>query len=928
MAATGETGAVTNGLTWAQQQAASNGGAAYAAGAAMAAAAAPKTKKTKTERPDESWILGALFPLEAIQSSVEEGLKASIRDAIGTLHTLLADDKISETLQKLLGAPEDPASIAHSMRDLTDAFADMADQQGASSKAVMRAAATFTDKLKTTTTQIQALRSQADSDIGITVGKANAILRQIADLNNKIAFNAAVGQSSSAIGTERDAVLDTLSGTFDFASFNRDDGTVSLYTKGGTPLINGSVTPLEHKATAKIEPSMTLSNGGLSGITANGIDISGHVTAGTLHTLLKTRDATLPNVQSQLDTLAQTLQSHINQISNRALARKGLTSTRRGSRRFTDPTIQKFTLLGGDVILSLSTAEGKPAASVGLSLLMKQYLRSNGLPGNRPWTAPQAAMALNRWFVQRLGTRSEPYTSLNEDGQIVFHLPQGSVTGLTFQDQRSLAYRSSSVADANKPLGLSGTIAFTDSAGNLISTDRANPPQPIVPGDSLTAIAGKLKSLEGLDASVIETESGVALHVATTIGSDISIEPDMGGTNVVAGLGLRPAPDQAQDDVVVNYQPDSQGSSFLSSPRPDATTPLGLDGPLVFRNQESELIAQLILRPDWTLATLTSQINGAAKKKDIKATVIHAGNQVALKIAAPMGQKMRMDGAPDSFRSSPAEAFSAAGGTLAVNLDGKAVGRLDVKAGSDLQTIAETINAPTEPFAACGIRASVEEIGDYSFLEIASDTGLPLAFQGEWKGQGGGDTLALQLNVRDSLGLNPPATQAIPGFTNFLGLNDVLAATPFDAFDGKAPTGVFTTTAIPGTAQSLSLSADILTDASILDDPAFITRIANLLRGQVNLGAAGNMPRGSHTLTNYAETIIATVKAQATVSRGQIDFQRTLLDGLKLQHSRVGGMNMNDTVSTLTAYQQAFHDSSRIVSTMAQLFGSLDAPVH
>jgi flagellar hook-associated protein FlgK len=57
-------------------------------------------------------------------------------------------------------------------------------------------------------------------------------------------------------------------------------------------------------------------------------------------------------------------------------------------------------------------------------------------------------------------------------------------------------------------------------------------------------------------------------------------------------------------------------------------------------------------------------------------------------------------------------------------------------------------------------------------------------------------------------------------------------------------------------------------------------------------------------------------------------FQKTLLDGLAFQHSRIDGMDMNDKVTTLNIYQQAFQDSSRIVSTMTQLFGSLGGPVH
>lgn len=927
MAVTADTSTAINSLNWVQQVAA-NSVAGTAGAAASAAAAAPlRTKKAKGERSGDSWIFNALFPIAAIQSGIEDGLKASIRDAIGTLNTLLADDKLSAALQKLLGQPDDPATIAHSLRDMTDAFADLAASPGQSAQSVVRAATSFTDKLKTTTTQIQALRGQADSDIGITVDKANAILQRIADLNTKITLGAAVGQQTREIGAERDAALDTLSGTFDFASFSRDDGTISVFTKAGTPLINGTAAQLAHKVTEKIDPSMTLANGRLSGVTTNGVDISGQITAGTLHALLKSRDSTLPNVQNQLDTLAQTLQSQINQVSNRALATKGLTTTCHSSRRFSNPGGQKFSLSGGDVVISLLATDGKPAKSIGLSLLMKQYLEANSLPANRSWSASQAAAALNRWMTQQIGARSEPYTAINDDGQITFQLPTGAAAGLTFQDRRSVNYRSSPIADANKPLGLNGPIRFIDSAGNTISTSHASPPQTIAPTDSLAAIAAKLDSLDGLNASVEPIETGVCLHIGSTTGSDMSVEPDSGKANVVGGLGLCPASSQAIEDVVVNYQPEPQGVNFTSTPRPDALTPLGLEGPMIFRNQENTLIAQIAVEPDWSLATLAARINDTAKSKDIRATVIAAGNQVILKIAPSAGQQLRIEGAPESLQTRPLTAFHATGGTLSIALDGKTVGRLTLKAGDDLQAVADAINDPAAPFSAHGIKAWPEEMDDATFLNVASESGLPLSFEGQTTGQAAG-ALSLRLNVRDSLGLSPPPTQAVSGFANFLGLNDLFVADPPDAFDSKAPTGIFTSMAIPGTARALAFNPRMRDPSASLGDATLSGQMSEMLRGPVNLAAAGGLARGSHSLTHYAETIVATACVQGRTIRKDLIYQQTLLDGLALQHSRISGMDMNDTVTTLTIYQQAFHDSSRVVSTMAQLFGSLGAPIH
>ncbi|HXP95097.1 MAG TPA: hypothetical protein VN809_00195 [Telmatospirillum sp.] len=921
MAISTETNTAISSLNWAQQVSVGT-----VVGAAASAATA-RTKKTRSERSDSSWILGELFPIAEIQSGIEEGLKASIRDAIGTLNSLLTDDKLNVSLQKLLGHPDDPETIARSLRDLTDAFANLSASPGQTAEGVVQAATTFTDKLKTTTDQIQALRARADTDIGGTVDKANAILRRIADLNTKISLAAAVGQPIRDIGVERDAALDTLSGTFDFASFSRDDGTVSVFTKAGIPLVNGPATQLEHRITEKIDPSATLANGRLAGVTADGQDISGHITSGTLHALLRTRDSTLPNVQNQLDTLAQTLQSQVNQVSNRALAFRSISSSCRSSRRFADPSGQYFSLSGGDVVITLLASDGTPKASTGLSLLMKQYLQGHGLPNNRAWSAGQTAAALNQWLGQQIGNRTSPYTMVNENGQIAFQLPQDTIGGLTFQDQRSFAFRSVVIANADKPLGLTGPIGFTDSAGNAISTRRASPPRTIVPGDSLTAIAAKLSSLDGLETSIVPAEKGVFLHVSSTIGSDMSVDPDASGANVVAGLGLHPAADQPIEDVVINYQPDSHGTNLTSAPRPDALTPLGLDGPLLLYNQDDVLIAEIAVDPSWSLATLASQINSVTKSKDVRASVVTAGNQVVLKLAPPLGQQLKIAGAPNAFHTRPSTTFVAAGGSLGIALNGTTVGKLTIKPGDDLVAIAEAINDPNAAFVARGITASLREVNGTQFLEIASASGLPLAFSGSSPNQSTG-AISLHLNVRDSLGLSPPATQVISGFANFLGLNDLFIADPADAFDSKAPTGIFTSTATPGTAQTMALNPQMRESPSSLRDAALAGPMTELLRSPVNLAAAGGLARGNLNLTHYAETILATAAAQSQTTRGQMVYQQTLLDGLNLQHSRIGGMDMNDTMTTLTTYQQAFHDSSRIVSTMAQLFGSLGTPVH
>ncbi|MDR3440786.1 FlgK family flagellar hook-associated protein [Telmatospirillum sp.] len=909
---------------WAQQASAS----AVSVGGIVGTAAPLRTRKTKNDRSSESWGLGELFEISSIQSGVEDGLQASIRDSIGTLNRLLADDQTNSALQRILGKPGDQGSVAHAVLDLTEAFAELAKSPGQSPDGVVHAAVSFTGKLKTATDQIQALRGKVDSEIGDTVEQANLILRQIADLNTRIAVGAATGSVADNFGAQRDAALNSLSGSMDFASFNRADGTVSVFTKNGTPLVCGTASQLAHEATAKIEPSMSLANGTLSGITVNGIEISGQITSGTLHALLKTRDSTLPNVQSQLDTLAQTLQSHINQVSNRAVAMRSLALPCRSARRFSPSRGQRFSLSGGDVMLTVLTAEGTVKARENLTSILRDHQAGLGLPDTGNWSVGQVASALDRWLNRCFGTTNERCAFIDDNGHFCIDFPR-SATGssLAIRDQRSGIYRSLSLADAEKPLGLIGPLTFTDGAGNILSTSLANPARTIQAADSLRAVARKLDGIDGLQAELIADDGGFFLQISSKTGSDMSVVPDSDGANLVRGLRLLPTPDQPGEDVVINHQTDAYGVSLTSSPHANATTALGLKGPLVLRDSSGSPIVHFDLDPGWTLAHLAQKINEASTNKNVTATVAASGNRVILKISPALGQQIGLDGEAGAYHTRQVSDFSAAGGTLTIAIAGATIGRLVIKPGDTLQAIADAVNAPNAPFAARGITAAACEVETWHYLEVASRWGGPLRFEGDMVGTAAGQ-IDLALNVRDKLGLYPPAHQVVSGFTNFLGLNDIFVADPPDAFDSKAPTGIFTSTASPGMAGHLSLNPRMCEQPEQLAETAFAQQMTELLRSEVNLASAGGLPRGTHSLPQYAEMIIATAAAQSQSTHTETVFQQTFLKGLSCQHSLLAGLDMNDTVSTLTTFQQAFQDASTIASTMKLFFGSLGTPVH
>jgi flagellar hook-associated protein 1 len=814
MASTSQIGSIVGGLVSPQQ--------------VGSAAAARSYEKAKLGPELDSVATNVVRPIAALGSGVSDGLQATIRDAGSKVQSLLVDSRFGDQLQALFDPAGGASGIDGSITALGQAFANVAANPGGSCAIALDAAASLAAQLKSTGTGIQTLRGRADQDLVAAVGAANAALQRIATVNDRMSVAVAQGAPTNGLAGQRDAALDALSNCLDFASFGRPDGTVAVYTKSGTPLVNGAAAVLACTAAPAVDPAMNRAAGSLAGVTADGKDVSGEISTGTIGALLQARDTSLPNVQEQLDTLAQTLQARINQLSNRAIVGAGAAPAYTGTRGFSDPGAQRITLTGGDTLLTLVDGDGRSLAQTSLTSLMTRYRQANGLPADGAWPIGQIASALDGWLAGQCGTAGAS-AALDAGGRLSVSLGGGTAAALVVRDQ----------------------------AGSAI-------------GDAFASA---------------------------------------------------PAAGQAADDVAVGFQAGQQSNSFSSSAIANPAAPLGLGGTLAVSGEDGAAIATVAIDPSCDLNGLAAKINGAAGGT-ASASVVSHGTGYTLKIVGADGNKLSLDGLPYAYQTSSAANFSAAGGSLAIGLSGATVGRLAIKAGDDLQTIAEGINDAAGPFAACGIRAAVRSDGSASTLEVGAVDGQGVQLTGSAVGNGAGQ-LDLRLNPRDALALSPPASQVVSGLANFFGLNDVFAADPADAFDSKAAAGIFTSTASPGTAQSLKADASIADNPRAFADPGSAQQIADTLASPVNIAAAGGMPRGSYSFAQYAGRIAAAVAANATDARSQLGYQRVLVEGLKGQQAGLPSMTMDDRLTDLATYQQTYHNSTRVVSTIPQLLRSL-----
>jgi len=843
---------------------------------------------------------GELLSIDLIRDAVQECLQESIQETAGDLAALMADDEIVQLLHKVMGRPGDRETVARSLQEVVNAFSALAAKDGQPAD-VVHAAGHFIDKLKLTTAQLTELRQQASRGLQAGLEKANDLLGKIAETNRRILEGGAIGHFMPQSATAQQAHLSELAKTIDFSSFRRGDGSVAVFTKRGTTLARDEAVRLVSDS---------------KGVTADGIDIAEHLAGGAVHAYLHNRDIALPNVQSQLDSLAQVLQSRINQVSNRALAGTDARATYRGSRSFSDPAGYRLSLAGGDSEIALLRADSSNLTRTSLSFLVKDYRRAYGLPVAGPWPVGQVVAALNRWILSHLPAETSEPVVLSETGGVTVELPPQTGLRLAIRDRRSLTIQSAIFPQSDRPLGLKGQLTMTDGIGNEFSTLPIRGGVALSPQDTLAAIAAKLDHLDGLKVHLLVTRDGSRLVIQSLAGSDLTAEPDHADDTAAAKLALVPAEDQPSEDVAVNGIPATAAPAFTSRCFASPTIMLGLQGALILRRPDGAMLGFQTLQPDWTLEKLVERLQNASDPS-LTAQLIPSGNQFIVKIAALAPEdRFLIEGWAEGWQTTPRFNFAATGGDLSIAAAGRPIGGLSIAEGSGFAQIAAQIAEPAGALARSGLRAQVLRAGTAEVLDIGHRHGLPLSFDGSAIGAAQGK-LDLRYNVRDQLGLAGTATQTVPGLANFFGLNDLFVAQPGTAFDGKAAVGVFTSTAAAGTAAALALAPGLVENPLQLGAAATIRQISDLLNNSLNFAEAGDLQRGSYRPAQYADAIIGKVQSAAANNRVQLGYHRALLD--QLGREMVGQIDVNNRLQALMTLQQTYHDATQIVAGLAHL---------
>jgi flagellar hook-associated protein 1 FlgK len=190
----------------------------------------------------------------------------------------------------------------------------------ATRNAVLSAAQVLTQQMHRMTTDIQALRGDAELGLAEAVESANEAMRQIAKINQQLGTATRSDSTAAVLIDQRDAYIDQLSDLMDIRVATGNNNQVTVFTNSGIQLVGNEASELQfdlHGAmtsgSAWSEDPAKRTVGTLTLLSPNSgatdLIITKSIRSGKVAAYLEMRDHILPQAQAQLDEIAAAMAS-------------------------------------------------------------------------------------------------------------------------------------------------------------------------------------------------------------------------------------------------------------------------------------------------------------------------------------------------------------------------------------------------------------------------------------------------------------------------------------------------------------------------------------------------------------------------------------------------------------------------------------------
>jgi len=382
-----------------------------------------------------------------ITRRVDSGLVKELNTENAKLESLSVKQDYFQRIQDTFGKPSDNNSIAHILSQLAEEIETLALEPDKTEQhlTTVQRAEDVTVKLNDMSDRLQRLRLDADEDIERTVSRVNTLLYDIQTLNEEVSYSEATGGDSTDLRDQRDVALNELTSLMDVTTFERNSGELTIYTKGGSILLDREVKELNHTSLASINPWDTKGGGDINGILLLAEDITDDISEGRLSALIEMRDSLLPDTQAQIDELAAELRDTVNQVNNRGSSYPNLATEYVGTRSFLDTGAQTMDIdANHNVVIGIFDSTGTQVTKETLSNIL------TAAGAGTPPTVQQVAGALQDWLDGTIlpGTTSPnlagPSVTFSDGASGVMEIDLGADV-----DNLSLVFRDEKTSDGS-----------------------------------------------------------------------------------------------------------------------------------------------------------------------------------------------------------------------------------------------------------------------------------------------------------------------------------------------------------------------------------------------------------------------------------------------------------------------------------------------
>jgi flagellar hook-associated protein 1 FlgK len=107
-------------------------------------------------------------------------------------------------------------------------------------------------------------------------------------------------------------------------------------------------------------------------------------------------------------------------------------------------------------------------------------------------------------------------------------------------------------------------------------------------------------------------------------------------------------------------------------------------------------------------------------------------------------------------------------------------------------------------------------------------------------------------------------------------------------------------------------------------DDTTITELVALFKTNNQFETSGGLSSLNTSFEGYASAIVATNSNLADDNELDTSFQETLRDSLQLKSDSVRGVNLDEEMSNLILFEQAYSAAARLISVIQNMFDALD----